>query len=41
VVLRSWEDRFGSRLLEAGYADIRLLVSRMSADSAGGAADRR
>jgi hypothetical protein len=28
VVLRSWEDRFGARLLEVGYADIRLLVSR-------------
>jgi len=28
VVLRSWEDRFGARLLEVGSADIRLLVSR-------------
>jgi Domain of unknown function (DUF4253) len=28
VVLRAWEDRFGARLLEVGYADIRLLVSR-------------
>jgi Domain of unknown function (DUF4253) len=28
VVLRSWEDRFGARLLEVGYDDIRLLVSR-------------
>jgi hypothetical protein len=28
VVLRSWEDRFGARLLEVGFADIRLLVSR-------------
>ncbi|WP_342782046.1 DUF4253 domain-containing protein [Trebonia kvetii] len=28
VVLRSWEDRFGARLLEVGYADIRLVVSR-------------
>jgi uncharacterized protein DUF4253 len=28
VVLRSWEDRFGARLLEAGFAGIRLLVSR-------------
>ena len=28
VVLRSWEDRFGARLLEVGHADIRLMVSR-------------
>jgi hypothetical protein len=28
VVLRSWEDRFGARLLEVGFAGIRLLVSR-------------
>jgi hypothetical protein len=28
VVLRSWEDRFGARLFEVGFADIRLLVSR-------------
>jgi hypothetical protein len=28
AVLRSWEDRFGATLLEAGYAEIRLLVSR-------------
>jgi hypothetical protein len=28
VVLRSWEDRFGARLLEVGLQDIRLLVSR-------------
>jgi hypothetical protein len=28
VVLRSWEDRFGARLVEVGFADIRLLVSR-------------
>ncbi len=28
VVLRSWEDRFGARLLEVGLEDIRLLVSR-------------
>jgi hypothetical protein len=28
VVLRSWEDRFGARLLEVGYDDIRLLVCR-------------
>jgi len=28
VVLRSWEDRFGARLLEVGFDEIRLLVSR-------------
>jgi len=28
AVLRSWEDRFGARLLEVGYAAIRVLVSR-------------
>jgi hypothetical protein len=28
VVLRSWEDRFGARLLEVGYDVIRLLVRR-------------
>jgi hypothetical protein len=28
AVLRSWEDRFGARLLEVGFAGIRLLVSR-------------
>jgi hypothetical protein len=28
AVLRSWEDRFGARLLEVGFATIRLLVSR-------------
>jgi hypothetical protein len=28
VVLRSWEDRFGARLLEVGFDGIRLLVSR-------------
>ena len=28
VVLRSWEDRFGARLLEVGIDEIRLLVSR-------------
>jgi Domain of unknown function (DUF4253) len=28
AVLRSWEDRFGARLMEVGFADIRLLVSR-------------
>jgi uncharacterized protein DUF4253 len=26
--LRSWEDRFGARLIEVGYADLRLLVER-------------
>lgn len=25
AVLRSWEDRFGARLLEVGFAEIRLL----------------
>jgi hypothetical protein len=28
AVLRSWEDRYSARLLEVGFADIRLLVSR-------------
>ncbi len=28
AVLRSWEDRFGARLLEVGFADIKLLVER-------------
>jgi hypothetical protein len=28
AVLRSWEDRFGARVLQVGFADIRLLVSR-------------
>jgi hypothetical protein len=28
AVLRSWEDRFGARLLEVGFAAIRLLVAR-------------
>src|SRR5260370_23595277 len=28
VVLRSWEDRFGARLMQVGFAEIRLLVSR-------------
>lgn len=28
AVLRSWEDRFGARLLEVGFANIRLVVSR-------------
>ena len=27
-MIRSWEDRFGARLLEVGFAEIRLLVSR-------------
>jgi hypothetical protein len=27
AVLRSWEDRFGARLLEVGLDDIRLLVA--------------
>lgn len=26
AVLRSWEDRFGARLMDVGFADIRLLV---------------
>jgi len=28
AVLRSWEERFGARLLEVGFAEIRLLVQR-------------
>jgi hypothetical protein len=28
AVVRSWEDRFGVRLLEVGFAEIRLLASR-------------
>jgi hypothetical protein len=28
AVLRSWEDRFGARLFEVGFDEIRLLVSR-------------
>jgi hypothetical protein len=28
AVLRSWEDRFGARLLEVGFADLRLVVTR-------------
>jgi hypothetical protein len=28
AILRSWEARFGARMLEVGFADIRLLVSR-------------
>jgi hypothetical protein len=27
-VLRSWEDRFGARLLQVGFAEIRLLAGR-------------
>ncbi len=27
-MLRSWEDRFGARLLQAGFAEIRLLAVR-------------
>jgi hypothetical protein len=34
AVLRSWEDRFGARLLEVGFADIKLLVERQSASTA-------
>lgn len=28
AVLRSWEERFGARLLEVGFAEIRLIVER-------------
>src|SRR5262249_60396920 len=28
AVVRSWEERFGARLLEIGFAEIRLLVHR-------------
>jgi Domain of unknown function (DUF4253) len=28
VVLRSWEDRFGARLIDVGFTEIRLLVER-------------
>lgn len=28
AVLRTWEDRFGARLLEVGFAEIRLFVER-------------
>jgi hypothetical protein len=28
AVLRSWEDRFGARLLEVGFDDLRLVVTR-------------
>jgi len=28
AVLRSWEDRFGARVIDVGFADLRLLVER-------------
>jgi hypothetical protein len=28
AMLRSWEDRFGARLIDVGFADLRLLVER-------------
>ena len=28
AVLRSWEERFGARLIDVGFADLRLLVER-------------
>lgn len=28
AVLRSWEDRFGARLIDVGYADLRPFVER-------------
>ncbi len=28
AVLRSWEDRFGARLIDVGYADLRLFAER-------------
>jgi hypothetical protein len=28
AVLRSWENRFGARLLEVGFDEVRLLVTR-------------
>lgn len=28
AVLRSWEDRFGARLVDVGFAEVRLLVER-------------
>jgi len=28
AVLRSWEDRFGARLIDVGFEDLRLLVER-------------
>ena len=27
-MLRSWEDRFGARLIDVGYAGLRLLAER-------------
>jgi hypothetical protein len=33
AVLRSWEGRFGARLLEVGFAEIRLLVERPPRDA--------
>jgi len=35
AVVRSWEDRFGARLLEVGFAEIRLLASRSPRTRAG------
>jgi hypothetical protein len=28
AVLRSWEDRFGARLIDVGFADLRLFAER-------------
>src|ERR1700722_3293886 len=28
AILRSWEDRFGARVIDVGYADLRLFVER-------------
>ena len=28
AVLRSWEDRFGARLIDVGFEDLRFLVER-------------
>src|SRR5215469_6805319 len=28
AVLRSWEDRFGARVIDGGYADLRVFVER-------------
>jgi Domain of unknown function (DUF4253) len=28
AVLRSWEDRFGARVIDVGFADLRLFVER-------------
>jgi uncharacterized protein DUF4253 len=41
AVLRSWEDRYGARLLEVGFADIRLFVGRLPQTLGGRTADRR